>query len=219
MMRTRRLIAELEAALISGTHTRRIEMLTCVTELFVSGASCYSEEQIGVFDDVMVCLMSTIDVKERAELAHRLAPIANAPPNVIHTLAFDNDIEVARPILRQSERLEDASLLAKANTMSQPHLLAISQRKSVSEAVTDMLVERGDREVVHSVVKNVGAHFSDAGFRILVERSAGDDDLATEGGMRSDVPRPYFLVLLQKTSSAVRSVLANWFEGARTATR
>jgi uncharacterized protein (DUF2336 family) len=138
---------------------------------------------------------------------------------VIHTLAFDNDIEVARPILRQSERLEDASLLAKANTMSQPHLLAISQRKSVSEAVTDMLVERGDREVVHSVVKNVGAHFSDAGFRILVERSAGDDDLATEGGMRSDVPRPYFLVLLQKTSSAVRSVLANWFEGARTATR
>ena len=83
---------------------------------------------------------------------------------------------------------------------------------SSTEAVTDMLVERGDREVVHSVVKNVGAHFSDAGFRILVERSAGDDDLATEGGMRSDVPRPYFLVLLQKTSSAVRSVLLkfNW---------
>ena len=42
-----------------------------------------------------------------------------------------------------------------------------------------MLVERGDREVVHSVVKNVGARFSDAGFRMLVKRSAGDDDLAT----------------------------------------
>ena len=70
---------------------------------------------------------------------------------------------------------------------SSAHLFAIAQRKRLSEAVTDMLVERGDREVVHSVVKNSGAHFSDAGFRMLVKRSAGDDDLATVVGLRSDI--------------------------------
>jgi uncharacterized protein (DUF2336 family) len=123
-------------------------------------------------------------------------------------LAFDDDIEVARPILSQSERLEGSALLANANTKSQQHLFAISQRSSLSEAVTDVLVERGDREVVHAVVKNVGARFSDAGFRMLVKRSAGDDDLATIVGMRSDIPRPHFLVLVEKASSALRARLA-----------
>jgi len=208
MLRTLPLIDELEAALTSGTNARRIEMLTRITDLFVGGAARYSEDQIGVFDDVMVRLVSTIEAKARAKLAHRLAPIANAPSSVIHMLAFDDDIDVAQPILKQSERLEDPALLASANTKSQQHLFAISQRRSLSEAVTDVLVERGDREVVHSVVKNVGARFSDAGFRILVKRSAGDDDLATMVGMRSDIPRQHFLVLLEKASSTVRTRLA-----------
>jgi uncharacterized protein (DUF2336 family) len=208
MLRTLPLIDEIEAALASGTNARGIEMLTRLTDLFVDGASRYSEEQIGIFDDVMARLVSTIEAKDRAELAHRLAPITNAPSSVIHMLAFDDDIEVAQPILRQSERLDDPALLANANTKSQRHLFAISQRQSLSETVTDVLVERGDREVVHAVVKNVGARFSDAGFRMLVKRSAGDDDLATIVGMRSDIPRPHFLVLVEKASSALRARLA-----------
>ena len=208
MLRTLPLIDELKAALASGTNARGIEMLTRLTDLFVDGASRYSEEQIGIFDDVMARLVSTIEAKDRAELAHRLAPITNAPSSVIHMLAFDDHIEVAQPILRQSERLDDPALLANANTKSQRHLFAISQRQSLSETVTDVLVERGNREVVHAVVKNVGARFSDAGFRMLVKRSAGDDDLATIVGMRSDVPRPHFLVLVEKASSALRARLA-----------
>jgi uncharacterized protein (DUF2336 family) len=208
MTRSLPLIDELEAALTSGTNSRRIEMLTRITDLFIGGAARYSEEQIGIFDDVMVRLISTIEAKARAKLAHRLAPIANAPSNVIHMLAFDDDIDVAQPVLKQSERLADPALVANAHTKSQRHLFAISQRRSLSEAVTDVLVERGDGEVVHSVVKNAGARFSDAGFRILINRSAGDDDLATIVGLRSDIPRPHFLVLLEKASSAVRRRLA-----------
>ncbi len=208
MIRTLPLIDELEAALASGTNTRRIEMLTRVTDLFVGGAPRYSEEQVGVFDDVMVRLVTAIEAKARAKLALRLAPIANAPINVMHLLAFDDDIEVARPVLSQSERLDDRALLANAASKSQQHLAAIAQRKSLSETVTDVLVERGDRDVVHTVVKNNGARFSDAGFRMLVKRTAGDDVLATEVGMRGDIPRPHFLMLLEKASSAVRARLA-----------
>ena len=208
MTRTLPLIEELEAAVTSGTNARRIEMLTRVTDLFVGGAPRYSDEQIGVFDDVMVRLVSTIEAKARARLAHRLAPIANAPVQVMHMLAVDDDIEVACPVLSHSERLDDRVLVISASSKSQQHLFAISQRKSLSAAVTDVLVERGDRDVVQSVVKNGGARFSDAGFRMLVKRSASDDDLAVEVGMRSDIPRPHFLVLLEKASSAVRARLA-----------
>jgi uncharacterized protein (DUF2336 family) len=207
-MRTLPLLDELETALASGTNTRRIEMLTRITDLFVGGAPRFSETQIGVFDDVMVRLVNTIEAKARARLSHRLATIANAPTKVIWTLAFDDDIAVAQPVLSQSERLGERELVANATSKSQQHLAAIAQRKSLSEAVTDVLVERGDRDVVHSVVKNAGARFSDAGFRMLVKRSAGDDALATDVGRRHDIPRQHFLMLLEKASNAVRARLA-----------
>ncbi len=207
-MPTLPLLDELEAAVALGTNSRRIQMLTRITDLFVGGAPRYSEQQVSVFDDVMARLVSTIETQARAKLAHRLAPIANAPAHVIHMLAFDDDIEVAQPVLSQSERLTDSDLLANAGGTSQQHLLAITQRKALSEAVTDMLVERGNRNVVHAVVKNSGARFSDAGFRTLVKRWHGDDALATEVGLRRDIPRPHFLMLLEKASGAVRARLA-----------
>ena len=206
-MRTLPLLDELETALTSGSNTRRIEMLTRITDLFVVGAPRLSEDQIGVFDDVMVRLVQTIEAKARAKLSNRLAPIGNAPAKIVNMLAFDDDIEVAAPVLRHSERLGERELLANAASKSQQHLAAIAQRAALSEAITDVLVERGDRDVVHTVVKNTGARFSDAGFRALVQRSSGDDALATEVVRRPDIQRPHFLMLLEKASSAVRARL------------
>ena len=188
------LIAELEAALTYGS-ARRVEMLARITELFASGAARFSEEQIGVFDDVMVRLVSTVGADARAKLAQQLAPIANAPSSLTHMLAFDDEIEVARPILSQSERLEDSALRANATAKSQQHLLAIAQRRSLSESVTDVLIERGDREILRALVGNVGSRFSEAGFRILVERAADDNDLAAAIGLRNPTPQARSAVL------------------------
>ncbi len=201
------LLEELETALSASSFDRRSQILTSVTDLFINGAPHFSEEQIALFDDVMLRLMNFIEAEARAKLADRLAPIANAPLNVVTLLASDDDIEIARPILIRSERIEEDTLLAAATAKGQPHLFAISQRGSLSEAITDVLVERGDRNVVHAVVRNRGARFSDTGFRILVNRSTGDDALAHEVGMRKDIPRQHFLMLLDKASSVVRARL------------
>ena len=64
-MQTLPIIDELEAALASGTNARRIEMLTRITDLFVGGAARFTEAQTGVFDDIMVRLVSAIEAKAR----------------------------------------------------------------------------------------------------------------------------------------------------------
>lgn len=207
MTKTVSLIDELENALASGNESHREEMLSRMTDLFISGASRYSTDQVGVFDEIIGKLAATIEAKARAKLATRLAPIANAPAGVIHQLAFDDDIQVARPVLGLSEQLADSDLVASANTKSQQHLAAISGRKALSEEVTDVLVTRGDKNVVHSVTKNASARFSYAGYRLLVKRSAGDDELSLLVGARKDVPRQHFLRLLDEASSAVRARL------------
>src|SRR5205807_9690109 len=127
--------------------------------------------------------------------------------NIIHKLAFDDEIEVAGPVLRESERLEPYALVANACLKSQTHLLAISKRKSIDEQVTDVLVTRGNQEVVNSVVTNNGARFSDFGFLHMIKRAEGDSILAEQLGLRQDVPRQVFQQLIAKASDNVRKRL------------
>jgi uncharacterized protein (DUF2336 family) len=201
------LIDELENALASGTSDQRIHTLARITDLFVLGAESYSDEQIDIFDDVMIKIAARIEAKSLARLSSRLAPVPNAPKRTVKELAFHQDIAVARPVLVGSERLDESDLVDNARTQSQEHLLAISERKSLSEAITDVLVERGDREVVRSVASNTGARFSNAGFRRLVTRSTGDDVLTTSVGSRRDIPRAHYLKLIERASASVREKL------------
>jgi uncharacterized protein (DUF2336 family) len=197
------LIDELEDAIASGSPEKRERSLWRIIDLFMDGSGRYSDEQVALFDDVILRLSAEIEAKARAKLASRLAPVADAPVKVIRSLAFDDDSAVAAPVLRNSERLDEADLIASANSKSQNHLNAIAQRKSLSAAVTDVLVDRGDAHVVRSVASNAGARFSDAGFGKLVARARGDDMLALGVGARRDIPRHHFLKLLETASAAV----------------
>jgi uncharacterized protein (DUF2336 family) len=201
------LLDELQATLAHGTVARRVETLRRVTDLFLNGAVDYSSDQIELFDDVLQCLMDHIETSAKALLANRLAPIDTAPPLTIRALAFDDLIEVAAPVLSRSERLDDDALIETARTKSQAHLMAISTRRVLSGAVTDVLVLRGNDQVVQSTVNNPGAEFSERGFTHLVDRAEGDDDLATCIGLRPTIPRHLYLKLLAKASVTVRARL------------
>ena len=202
------IVGKLDAALKSGSEERRIDMLARIADIFVADASRYSEEQLRLFDDIMLRLADAVGTSARAALAVRLAPIANAPSGVIHALAFDHDIEVAGPVLTGSQRLQEQALLASAKTKSLQHLLAISRRRDLGEALTDVLIERGDRKLNLSIASNGSARISDFGFRLLVKWATGDDELAATLGLRPDIPRPHFLVLLENASRQVRARLA-----------
>jgi uncharacterized protein (DUF2336 family) len=208
MSETSSLLVEIERAIASGTVQQRLKALQHVTDLFLAGSGHHSEDQIAVFDDVLLRLAAVIEVEARARLARRLAAVSSAPPRMIRSLAFDDAIEVAGPVLAQSECLAEPDLIANASSKSQAHLYAISRRRTLSEAVTDVLVDRGDRRVVHSVVKNAGARFSDRGFGRLVSRAGDDDNIAESLGLRSDIPRHHFLKLLRTASASVREKLA-----------
>lgn len=199
----RSLLVEIEGAFASGSAKKQVEILRRVTDLFLASADNYSSEQVDLFDGVISRLAEKIETKARAELAIRLAPIANAPPATVRQLASDRSIEVAGPILRQSPRLTDEDLLAIAKDDSQERLLAISQRAALSENISDVLVTRGDRDVVLSVTRNAGARFSDSGYNKLIDRSIDDEVLAICVGTRKDIPRDHFHTLISKASEVV----------------
>jgi uncharacterized protein (DUF2336 family) len=197
-------ISEIDAAVAHVAPERRTHMLGQVLDLFVLHAPSFSDDEIAVFDDVISRLAADIEVEARVLLAQRLAVVPKAPRNVIRMLAFDDEVDVATPVLTHSERLDEASLVANAKTKSQRHLFAISRRRALGEPVTDVLVERGDRSVAISVAGNAGARFSEKGLLGLIRRSAGDDVLGERLGERKEMPAHLFLKLLSVASERVR---------------
>jgi uncharacterized protein (DUF2336 family) len=198
-------LRELDDAVSRGTPESRRRALWHTTDLMIAGS--YSEDEIWTFGEVIGRLADEIEVAARAQLAERLARFDRAPVNIIHKLAFDDEIDVAGPVLRESERLEPYALIANVCLKGQGHMLAITQRKSIDESVTDVLVTRGDQEVVKSVVNNKGARLSEFGFLHMIQRADGDSILAEQLGLRKDIPRHVFQQLIAKASDDVRKRL------------
>jgi uncharacterized protein (DUF2336 family) len=207
MAATASVIPELEEVIQYGSRARRAETLRRITGLFLDGASRFREEHVALFDEVFGRLIEEIETKARAELAISLAPVSNAPLQVLRVLANDDDISVAAPVLQQAQRLDDAALVDIASTKSQAHLLAICGREAIGEVVTDVLILRGDREVARHVADNRGARLSDDGFSALVKRAENDGVLAEKVGVRPDIPPRLFRELLMQATEVVQQRL------------
>jgi uncharacterized protein (DUF2336 family) len=201
------LIDQLEGMLASKELSRRAEILRRVTDLFVQGSGRFSDDQIELFDDVMSAIVENIELTARVALGDRLARLPDAPGNVMRALAFDDAIEVAAPVLTHSCRLDEGSLVENARTKSQGHLLAISGRSVLTEAVTDVLVNRGNHHVLARTIDNRGVKFSTSGISTLVNKARDDSDLALRVWSRTDIPRCDLVKMFAQASEIVRTRL------------
>jgi hypothetical protein len=202
------IIAELEDAVRSGSPKKRVDTLRQVTNLFLHDADRLSDDQVKVFDEVLCILVARVESRARAELSARLAPVDYAPSGVIQHLARDKEIAVAGSVLAGSNRLTTSTLVEIASTRGQDHLLAISGRANLPEAVTDVIVDRGERNVIRKLADNASARFSDAGYGGMVAHAETDDELAEMLGLRLDLPVKFLRYLLQRATDAVRARLA-----------
>jgi len=200
-------IEELEDVLAAGSSDRRTEILRRVTDLFLGNAENFNHEQVGVFDDVLAHLIHQVETDALAELGTRLAPIGNAPTGIIRTLSRHDELSVAGPVLAQSPQLTDGDLVEIAGLKGQGHLGAISERKRLAAAVTDILVQRGDTTVVRKLSQNHGATFSERGYETLATRAETDEQLAENLGVRLDMPPQLLQSLMSKATEAVRARL------------
>jgi uncharacterized protein (DUF2336 family) len=202
------IIAELEDAVKSGSSEKRVDTLRQVTNLFLNDGERLSEDQVKVFDNVLCLLIARVESRARAELSTRLAPIDYAPFEVIQHLARDEEIAVAGSVLAKSSRLRTSDLVEIASTRGQDHLLAISGRSNLPEAVTDVIVDRGERKVIRKLANNASARFSDAGYSSIIAHADADDELTAILGLRVDLPLKFLRDLLRRATNAVRARLA-----------
>jgi hypothetical protein len=201
------LTAELEAAVSDGSATRRARILRQVAALFVAEAHRLTHSQLSVFDEVLICLLHRVEARALAELSAALAGITPAPPETTRRLAHHEIAAVASPALHKSCMLTDADLVEIAGNRSQQHLIAISKRADLSEAVTDAVLKHAGKDVSRILARNASAQLTEKGYASLLATAAHDDTVAEALGLRPDLPDDALQSLLAATTETVRSRL------------
>jgi uncharacterized protein (DUF2336 family) len=182
------LITELNRTLTTASEAQQLSILRRVTDLFLERASDFSAEHIAVFDDVIGLLIKRADKAALIELSRKIAPVQNAPAKLVDTLACHDNIAIAGPILEKSNSISEKSLAGVAAAAGEKHLQALAARAHISEAVTDILIDRAGADVVRKLVTNPGARLSEIGFVKLINRSKADGALASMIAERPDLP-------------------------------
>jgi Uncharacterised protein conserved in bacteria (DUF2336) len=200
------LVSDLEKALATRS-AEASAMLHQITELFLQHAGYHSAEQLDLYDEVLNELVAKVEVAARIKLAQQLGLLNRAPTKTVRSLALDEAIEVAEPVLSQYNALNDDILTQCIAIRGQKHLHAIATRKKISEMVSGLLIAKGDRIVLGTLACNPGASISDPSFGTLVRRGADDDWLLECIAGRSDIPSHRLRELLSKASEIVRKKL------------
>src|SRR5262245_45870167 len=152
------------------TPESRAHLVDSLGSFVVDRAETASPKEQGLAADILRKLLHDTEITVRRRLAERLAREESAPIELVCELARD-DIEVARPILLESNMLKDAVLVEVVEQKTMQHRLAIAMRRRVSEAVSAALIEAGEDEVSRTLLENPGAKIDRVGFEKLVERS------------------------------------------------
>jgi uncharacterized protein (DUF2336 family) len=147
-----------------------------------------------------------------------MAAIANAPPVLVGQLAREDNILIAGPLLRQSTVLDEKALVEIARKRGQDHLLAMTERATLPPGLTDVMVQRGERDVIRRAAANAGANFSPIGYSALVKRATkGDGVLTLTVGQRGDLSDKLLKELLVGSVDVVRRRLFDMAEPGRQA--
>jgi uncharacterized protein (DUF2336 family) len=198
------LIPGLDEIVKNGDPNRRAEAARRISELFLHGAANFRPEHVDLFDGILIDLVPHTEIAARAALAERLSMLAKAPRGLVGQLAREDEISIAGPLLRRSPVIDQVALIEIARFKGQGHLLAMSERPALSPDLTDVIVRRGDREVVRRAAGNAGAEFSHTGYSVLIRRASQDGVLTLAVGQRDDLSGPQLRDLLAGSVDIVR---------------
>lgn len=201
------LVTELNVALKDGPDERRVRTLRRLSALLLSCAERLNPSKICVFDDVLVRMLDCVGAGALAELSVALANLASPPERTVRQLARHHSPDVAGPLLSRSPILPDADIIEIAKNRSQSHLVAVSSRQNLNEALTDVILELAGKDASRALAKNSSARFSSRGLAVLLAAAKRDETIAESLGLRPDVPVTALQALLSSTSDTVRARL------------
>ena len=189
----------------------RSQLVDVIGDLFSDQHGALSERERSLMSDILRQLVHDVEVEVRKHLAIRLSDDANAPHDLVLALANDA-AEVAHPILARSTVLRDPDLIEIVRNRTLEHQLAVALRSSLSEAVSEALVETGDEAVISTLLENRGARIAEETLAYVVEQSQRIDAFQNPLVRRHDLPKSLAERMYWWVSAALRAHIVQHFD-------
>jgi uncharacterized protein (DUF2336 family) len=190
------------------TSEGRRELLREVTEA-IGQTAVRPDADMAAFDNLLTVVAADYSTQIRADLAKLIA--TNAQFACSAQLFALDDIGVAEPVLRHSRVLTEDTLLKVIAQKSQDHMLAVTGRKEISERISHALVERGNDEVVSSLLANDNAKIGAGTFEVVAQRAQDSVTLQKPLVHRKDVPADLLNDLYMKVEKSLRQEILSKF--------
>ena len=153
---------------VGDNHSTRRQLAKRLADVICIPASQLTPQERHMSGDILVELLRSAEPDIREGVAKRLVMLNEAPRTILVILAKDK-IEIAKHVLENSKSLSDSDLIQISKKVSEAHRKMIAQRRHLSDAVVDSLVQFLEENVVETLLKNEGANFSETAIqRILV---------------------------------------------------
>ncbi|MEO0607644.1 MAG: DUF2336 domain-containing protein [Pseudomonadota bacterium] len=166
---------QMDDFLTAGGQARRT-LLRRLIDFIALPASQVAPQDRSMGGDILLDMLLHATDTDRLHCAKRIAPLKDAPRRLLRYLAQCN-IDIARPLLLESESFDSSDLLEIIDQVSIEHRILIAKRKIVPTGVSDQLARRGEISALKALIQNKGAKLSETAMDILVERSRKENVL------------------------------------------
>ena len=184
-----------------------------VVDICLEDGATLSAREVELTFDILHKLLHSVEMRVRRDLAQRLASREDVPRDLIVTLANDQ-IDVAYPVLVESEILQDSDLIAIAKKQPASHQIAITLREHVSTGVSAALVETNNIDVIDSLMRNPAAELAPVTMERLVEKSCEEPPLRRPLLQRHDLKPELARRMSGWVGDALKEFITTNFPGA-----
>lgn len=177
------------------------------------GMGGFGDGQRAVAEKIFRALLKDTEVEIRKTLSEAIKNSKDIPHDVVMELAKDVN-EVSIPVLEFSEVLTDVDLIQIIeSTEDITKQQGIGRRKTVSERVSDALVETRNESVVGTLLKNIGANVSDDSYKKIVKEFATKESLLEAMLQREKIPVSIIETITNTVSKELYNKLAAKHQG------
>ena len=162
----------------------RADLTGAVAQLVDVSLSAREQE---ILADVLIALMRQAEFDLRCALSERLSVMDNVPLRLVLFLAND-EIEIAKPVLRNSVVLSDVDLIYIIKSQGPEYWHAIAAREQLSAGVVDALADTGDAGTAVVLAGNDRAVLTEHALKILAEMARTNEEVARPLLGRPELP-------------------------------
>lgn len=161
--------------------------------------------------DVLIELLRQAEKDLRQSLSEKLSTLSEVPLRLILQLAND-EIDIARPILKTSPVLGDMDLMYIIKSKTAEYWQAIAGRQKLSNTVIDVLAETKDFETSLTLAENTGIILTDTAMTAMSDLARDSDVLAMPLLRRAEVPKDLAAALYDYVGSEIKKFIADNYD-------